>query len=137
MSLCKEVEYLGHILTPDGLKPNPALISAVTGFLVPTNLKKLRRFLGLASYYCWFIPRFASIAQPLHRLTCKDVSFVWTEAAASAFEELKEKLTTSPVLAYPSFDQDFVLETDASISGLGVVLVQVQSDSNLHLITLC
>ena len=128
----KEMEYLGHILTPDGLKPNPALVSAVQGFSVPTNLKELRRFLRLASYYRRFIPRFASIAQPLHHLTCKDVSFVWTEAAASAFEELKEKLTTSPVLAYPSFDQDFVLETDASISGLGAVLAQVQSDSKLH-----
>ena len=131
----KEVKYLGHILTPDGLKPNPALVSAVQGFPVPMSLKELRRFFGLASYYRRFIPRFASIAQPLHRLTCKDVSFVWTEAAASAFEELKEKLTTSPVLAYPSFDQDFVLETDASISGLGAVLAQVQSDSKLHPIT--
>ena len=101
-------------------------------FPVPTCLKELRRFLGLASYYRRFIPQFASIAQPLHHLTRKDVPFVWTNAAASAFEELKEKLTTSPVLAYPSFDQEFVLETDASISGLGAVLAQVQSDGKLH-----
>ena len=112
----KEVEYLGHVLTPDGLKPNPTLVSAVREFPVPTCLKELRRFLGLASYYRRFIPRFASIAQPLHCLTRKDIPFEWTEAAASAFAELKERLTTSPVLAYPSFDRDFILETDASIS---------------------
>ena len=126
------MEYLGHVLTPDGLKPNPALVSAVREFPVPTCLKELRRFLGLASYYRRFIPKFASIAQSLHHLTCKDVPFIWTEAATSAFQELKERLTTSPVLAYPSFDQDLVLETDASISGLGAVLAQVQSDGKLH-----
>ena len=120
------------MFTPDGLKPNPALVSAVQEFPVPTCLKELRRFLGLALYYRWFI---LSTAQPLHHLTSKDIPFVWTEAAASAFQELKERLTTSPVLAYPSFDQDFVLETDASISGLGAVLAQVQSDGKLHPIT--
>ena len=128
----KEVEYLGHIITPDGLKPNPSLVSAVREFPVPTCLKELRRFLGLASYYRRFIPKFASVAQPLHHLTGKGVPFEMTEAAASAFEELKEKLTTSPVLAYPSFNQDFILETDASISGLGAVLAQIQSDSKPH-----
>ena len=122
----KEVEYLGHILTPEGLKSNPALVSAVREFPVPTNLKELRRFLGLASYYHWFISKLASIAQPLHHLTCKDVPFVWTEAAASAFEELKQRLTTSPVLAYPSFDQDFVLETNAQ----SMVLAQCWHKSN-------
>ena len=99
---------------------------------MPTCLKELRRFLGLASYYRRFIPKFASVAQPLHHLTGKGVPFEMTEAAASAFEELKEKLTTSPVLAYPSFNQDFILETDASISGLGAVLAQIQSDSKPH-----
>lgn len=103
----KQVEYLGHILTPDGLKPNPTLVQAVKEFLVPTSV---RRFLGLASYYWRFTPKFASIAQPLHQLTCKRATFKWAEAAMQAFEELKEKLTTSPVLAYPTFDRDFVLE---------------------------
>ena len=118
----KEVEYLGHVFIPDGLKPNSTLASAVQALSVPTCLKEQRKFLGLASYYGQIIPKFASVAQTLHHLTCKDVPFEWTEPAASAFEELKEKLTTSPVLAYPSFDRDFVLETDAFINGLGAVL---------------
>ena len=71
----KEVEYLGHVLTPDGLKPNPALVRAVQEFPVPMCLKELWRFLGLASYYRQFIPKFASIAQPLHHLTHKDIPF--------------------------------------------------------------
>ena len=128
----KEVEYLGHILSPDGLKPNPTLVRAVREFPTPTAVKELRRFLGLASYYRRFIPKFASIAQPLHQLTCKGAIFKWTEATARAFADLKEKLTTSPVLAYPTFDRDFVLETDASITGLGAVLSQVQGDGKLH-----
>ena len=65
----KEVEYLGHVLTPDGLKPNPALVSAVREFPAPTCLKELRRFLGLMLYYQWFIPKFASVAQPLPRMS--------------------------------------------------------------------
>ena len=71
----KEVEYLGHILTPNGLKPNPTLVRAVREFPIPTTVQELRRFLGLASYYRRFIPKFVSVAQPLHQLTCKGATF--------------------------------------------------------------
>ena len=100
------MEYLGHLITPQGLKPNSKLVEAVREFPAPQNLKQLRQFLGLSSYYRRFIPKFAKVAQPLHRLT-KDT-------------------------AYPSFDKDFVLETDASIQGIGAVLSQQQSDGCLH-----
>ena len=92
----------------------------------------MRRFLGLASFYRRFIPSFAKIANPLHGLTTKEASFNWTPECEVAFLTLKAKLITPPVLAYPSFDRDFTLETDASLQGLGAVLSQKQEDGKLH-----
>ena len=72
------------------------------------------------------------LAQPLHALTCKDVTFSWNADCQLSFDNLKQKLTTPPVLAYPRFDRGFTLETDASVQGLGAVLSQVQEDGKLH-----
>ena len=130
--VCKEVEYLGHVITSSGLRPNARLTEAVRNFPRPENVGAVRRFLGLASYYRRFIQDFAKIACPLHGLTVKDAPFDWTPEREVAFTTLKAKLITSPVLAYPSFDKDFTLETDASIQGLGAVLSQKQEDSRLH-----
>lgn len=99
---------------------------------MPQNLKQLRQFLGLSSYYRRFVPQFEKMAQPLHHLTKKDVTFIWDAACQEAFEALKQKLIQAPVLAYPSIDKDFSLETDVSIQGLGEVLSQLQSDGRLH-----
>ena len=74
--VCKEVEYLGHLLTPEGLKPNPKLVTAVQEFPVPQNVREVRQFLGLSSYYRRFIPLFANIARPLYELTRKGAAFV-------------------------------------------------------------
>ncbi len=120
----QEVEYLGHILTPDGLKTNPKLAQSVEDFPIPKNVKEVRQFLGLCSYYRQFIHQFA---QPLNMLTRKNVTFAWTEDCQKSFATLKQCLTSTPVLAYPSLDQAFVVETDASILGLGAVLSQVLS----------
>ena len=128
----EEVEYLGHLITPGGLKPNPRLVEAVRDFPTPQSLKQLRQFIGLSSYYRRFVPKFAKIAQPLHRLTKKEVAFTWDEACQEAFEVLKRKLIEAPVLSYPSFEKDFALETDASVQGLGAVLSQQQEDGRLH-----
>lgn len=130
--IAEEVEYLGHILTPSGLKPNPNTTSAVADFPLPANLKEVRQFLGLSSYYRRFISGFATIAQPLHQLTRKGVHFKWDARCQEAFEQLKRLLTSSPVLAYPQLAEPFVLETDASIQGLGAILSQRQSDGNVH-----
>ena len=111
----QELEYLCHIVSRDGLKPNPRHVDSVCGFPVPTTVQETRRFLGLCSYYRRFIPRFAKVACPLHRLTCKKTAFVWTQECQDAFKELKRRLTTAPVLAYPNFESGFVLETDASV----------------------
>ena len=130
----REVEYLGHLVTPEGLKTNPKLIEAIKQFPRPTDVSGVRRFLGLASYYRRFIEGFSKIAEPLRELTRKNAVFQWTSASAceQAMTHLKDQLTNAPVLAYPSFDKPYTVETDASISGLGAVLSQVQDDKKLH-----
>ena len=128
----KEVEYLGHVITPCGLKPNGKLIAAVREFVPPKNVQELRRFLGLSSYYQRFVPNFAKIAHPLHQLTCKGADFRWTKECEATFQLLKNKLVSTAVLAYPCFGKDFILETDASIMGLGAVLSQRQTDGLPH-----
>ena len=126
----QEVEYLGHLVTPQGLKTNSRLVEAVREFPRPIDVSGVRRFLGLASYYWRFIRNFAKISEPLRELTRKDVSFRWTQAHEDALTELKGKLASAPVLAYPSFDKPFTVETDASIGGIGAILSQ--EDSKLH-----
>ena len=122
----EKVEYLGHVVSAGGISTDPAKLSAISQFPTPTTVKTLRSFLGLASYYRKFVPRFAKIAQPLHALTKKDTLFEWTQQCQSAYDELKELLMSSPVLAYPDFSRAFILETDASAAGLGAVLAQEQ-----------
>ena len=135
-SKCKfiqqELEYLGHVVSCDGLKTSSRLVEAVKKYPTPQNVQETRRFLGLSSYYRRFIPNFAKIAQPLHSLTCKEIPFHWGEDQGRAFEALKGRMTTAPVLAYPNFEMEFVMETDASVLGLGAVLSQVQADKKLH-----
>ena len=128
----EEVEYLGHLITPKGLKTNPTLTSAVANFPQPRNLTELRRFLGMCSYYRRFVPGFAKIASPLQSLTRKDSPFRWTPDCEQSFQSLKSKLTSAPLLAYLSLSQPFTLETDSSIEGLGAILSQPQDDGLLH-----
>ena len=116
-----KVEYLGHIITASGLKPSPHLTNAVREFPRPSNTHEVRRFLGMSSYYRRFNCNFAKIAQPLHKLTCKGAVFEWSTECKEAFNLLKKRLATPPMLAFPSFDSDFTLETDASIQGLGAI----------------
>ena len=119
-----EVVYLGHIVSSQGIRTDPTKIQKVQEWPTPCNLTEVRSFLGLCSYYRKFIAGFAHIAEPLHRLTKKNVKFVWTEECCQAFVKLKKRLTTAPVLSYPNFDLPFQLDTDASDSGIGAVLSQ-------------
>ena len=128
----QEVGFLGHVITPQGLKTSEQHILAVREFPVPDSVRAVRQFMGLCSYYRRFVKGFASIARPLHALTRKGASFSWSEGCEHAFQELKRRLCESPILAYPAFDKQFVLETDASIKGIGAVLSQTQSDGKLH-----
>ena len=116
----EEVEYLGHILTPNGLKTNPRLVEAIKAYSRPQNVKEVRQFQGLSSYYRRFIRKFAAMAQTLAMLTRNNVAFEWTAKCQESFDRLKQCLTAAPVLCYPLFDRPFVLETDASIKGVGL-----------------
>ena len=122
--ICQEVQYLAHLLSPEGIRPNPERIAAVREYTTPRLVKEVRQFLGLASYYRRFVKGFAKIAQPLHALTQKGAPFVWTPECQVAFTQLQQKLIESPVLEYQDFAKDFTLETDASAMGLGAVLSQ-------------
>ena len=86
----------------------------------------------MSSYYRRFVPNFSKIASPRQSQTHKDAQFVWTHKCTHSYQMLKEKLISAPILAYPSFEKSFVLETDASIEGLGAVLSQSQEDGLLH-----
>ena len=123
-----EVEYLGHVVSAQGVRTDPKKLKAINEYPTPTNLKTLCSFLGLASYYRKFIANFSKVANPLHALTRKDVPFVWTAQCQAAFERLKELLTSAPLLSFPRFDQPFLVETDASLNCLGAVLAQKQDD---------
>ena len=95
-------------------------------------MKEVREFLGLAGYYCRFVPNFAKVAGPLHSLTRQEIPFNWNSECQLSFDRLKELLSSSPVLAYPNFDRPLTLHTDASGKGLGAVLEQETSDGQLH-----
>jgi len=129
-----EVHYLGHVISKGGIAPDPSKTEKVQNYPVPTDLLKLRQFLGLASYYRRFIRNFAKISAPLHALTKKGVPFVWSVACQQAFEHLKQLLCRAPVLAYPQFGpgHQFLLETDASLEGLGAVLSQREEKGLIH-----
>ena len=122
------VEYLGYVVTEAGIAADPKKVTAVCDFPIPKDLKALRSFVGLASYYRRFIPSFSRVAAPLFELTKKDMPFLWSAKCQSAFESLKQALTQAPVLTFPRFDTGFLLETDASGVGLGAVLAQEQDD---------
>ena len=94
---------------------------------MPQTVRQVRSFLGLTSYYRKFILHYADKAKPLHRLTEKHQKFIWTDECQKSFDLLKEALVSAPILAYPIEDGQFVLDTDASLVGLGAVLSQIQN----------
>ena len=122
--LRKEVSYLGHVISEDGVLPDRTKTRTIEEYPTPQNVKQLRSFLGLMSYYRRFVPNFSHIAAPLHKLLKKDAVYEWTAVHEQAFHTLKGKLITPPVLKYPDFNQPFILTTDASGEGLGAVLSQ-------------
>lgn len=110
----------------EGTSCEKSKVEAVASWPVPTCVSEVRSFLGTASYYRKYIQGFADIASPLTNLTKKNQKFVWTEKCQSAFERLKEALVSAPVLAYPTREGKFVLDTDASATAIGAVLSQIQ-----------
>ena len=130
-SLCqREVQYLGHVLSTEGISTDPTKVEAICNWPTPTCKQEIQRFLGLANFYRRFIKNFSSIAKPLQRLTEKNNVFHWNELCQSAFDELCRCLVSSPVLAYPDYSKCFVLDTDASDVGIGAVLSQPSEDGS-------
>ena len=127
----RRVAFLGHVLSEDGIEVQAEKVETVCNWPTPQRLTDLRSFLGLCSYYRRFIPGFADIAAPLHALQRKNVRFEWTEQQETAFNELKARLTTAPVLGVPRDEGVFYLDTDASDVGLGAVLSQGQDGSEV------
>ena len=120
----ERVAFLGHVLTADGVAVDPAKIEAVSEWKQPQNATDIRSFLGLAGYYRRFIENFSKIAKPMTELLQKNAPFVWNEAREKSFQELKRRLTTTPILALPDIHHNFVVYWDASKQGLGCVLMQ-------------
>ncbi|CAA7390895.1 unnamed protein product [Spirodela intermedia] len=118
-----KLEYLDNWVSAERVEVVKEKISAMTNRPIPRNLKELRRFLGLTGYYRKCIANYASIAWPLTQLLRK-YAFCWSGEAQVAFSTLKQAMTMAPVLALPNFSQEFIMETDASRSGVGAVLMQ-------------
>ncbi|KAJ9546759.1 hypothetical protein OSB04_019302 [Centaurea solstitialis] len=119
-----QVQFLGHVISGDGVSVEPSKIEAIQKREQPKNALEVRSFLGLAGYYRRFIRDFSKVAVPLTSLTHKDVKFVWSEAQEDAFQTLKDYLTRVPILALPEGNDDFVVYSHASKLGLGCVLMQ-------------
>lgn len=120
----REVQFLGHIVSKDGIKPDPRNVQSVQDWPVPRSPTEVRSFLGLCSYYRKFIKDFAQHAVPLHKLTEKNARFSWTAECNEAFTYLKHALSHPPIVSFPDFHQPFLLYTDASASAIGAVLAQ-------------
>jgi hypothetical protein len=119
----KEVDYLGHIVSHEGVKVDPNKIKAMMDWLIPKTLKNLRGFLGLTGYYRKFVQHYGRIAAALTELTKKD-AFSWTSEETKDFEQLKEVTCKDHVLTTPYFTKTFIVECDALGNGIGVVLMQ-------------
>ncbi|XP_071709423.1 uncharacterized mitochondrial protein AtMg00860-like [Rutidosis leptorrhynchoides] len=120
----REVQFLGHIICAEGIKVDSSKIEDVMNWNSPKNLREIKSFLGLAGYYRRFIKDFSKIASSLTKLTRKDVSFQWGNERETAFQTLKSLLCQAPVLVLPEGSDDFVVYCDASLSGLGYVLME-------------
>jgi len=122
--LRKEVTYLGHRITDEGVKPDPQKIQCVQEFPVPNNVREVKSFLGLSGYYRRFIQNYGQIAKPLTALLKKDTPYKWNDLCQQSFETLKNCLTQAPILQYPDFSKPFNLTCDASNYAIGCVLSQ-------------
>ncbi|GKB81891.1 putative reverse transcriptase domain-containing protein [Tanacetum coccineum] len=119
-----KVQFLGHVIDSKGIHVDPAKIKSIKDWASPKSPTEIRQFLGLAGYYRRFIEGFSKISKSMTKLTQKGVKFDWGDKQEEAFQLLKQKLCSAPILALPEGSEDFIVYCDASIKGLGVVLMQ-------------
>ncbi|GJW56567.1 putative reverse transcriptase domain-containing protein [Tanacetum coccineum] len=119
-----KVQFLGYVIDSQGIHVDPAKIESIKDWASPKSRTEIHQFLGLAGYYRRFIEGFSKIAKPMTKLTQKKVKFVWGDKQEAAFQLLKQKLYSAPILALPEGSEDFIVYCDASIKGLGTVLMQ-------------
>ena len=125
--LQQEVLFLGHIVSADGVRPNPKLVESIRSWEPPKDRRGVQQCLGLCNYYRRFVPDFSVVANPLTDLTSKSKEFEWTASVHQAFEKLKVALSSASVLLFPLPSGDYILDTDASDVGVGGVLSQDQN----------
>ena len=123
-----ETNYLGFFINDRGIKPDPLKVEAIKSLPAPTRVREVRSIIGMTSYYCWFIPNFSEIAEPVIALTHKHARFKRSEECQKAFEYLKASLTVVPLLSYPDPNKPYTLYTDASNSCIGACLTQQCDD---------
>ena len=122
-----EVKFLGYKITNNGIKMDPEKIEAIKKMPHPKNKKELQALLGAINYYRMFVSEFAKIADPLYELLRKGRKYEWGNSQEEAVEKLKETLAKSPILKFPDFNRDFIIHTDASLTGIGACLMQVHN----------
>ena len=115
--LLDQVPYIGHLLTGQGLKPDPEKVKAIIEMPKPDDIAGVRRFIGFMNYL-----RLSEVCEPLGCLTMKDVEWHWTEHQEQAFNKLKQLVTEAPVLKYVEPKEELTLQSDVSDTGLGAVL---------------
>ena len=130
----EEVEYLGHVISHNSVRPAPSKINAVSMFPTPQNIKELLRFLGMSGYYRRFIKNFSNIAAPLYELLRKQTKWHWNDEQQKAYERLKKLLTSEPILAIFDPKKSCILYTDACAIGVGAILAQKDNHGKEHVI---
>jgi hypothetical protein len=120
----KTITFLGHMVSKEGIRPDPGKVETVLHFPTPRNVTSVKSFLGLTGYYRKYVRSYTSLAGPLFELTKKDVAFVWDMGCEQAYQALKAALANAPVLTRPDFKRTFWLDRDWSPKGVGAILSQ-------------
>ena len=129
----KELLYLGHLVSADGIRPDPKKIQAILEMPEPVDVTTVRSFIGCCSFYRSYINTFSQLCHPLYELTKEGVTFNFGDAEKESFLRIKQALAKAPILSHPNFDQPFIIETDSSGKGLGSCLIQ-RYDGKTHVI---